>query len=85
MGRPKNTSFNLGIVITPPGTHYPQSSWWVGLSRVELDEAVARERERMSKSRYGTMNTPTYGPVDHKSAFLRARYAKAPGMLRDMD
>lgn len=72
--------WNDGMFVGPKAHTNPTGSWWVGLTREQLRSAIQMQHSRMTVSRYGTLQSPVYGPNDPKAGWLRARTQNAPGV-----
>lgn len=39
----------------------PTASWWCGVDRADFGRAVAAQAPRMRRSKFGNVDSPTYG------------------------
>jgi len=42
----------------------PTSSWWTGIDRADFSREVAAQTPRMRRSKFGNLDSPTYGDED---------------------
>ena len=51
---------HANVTIAPASAGIPATSWWIGLSRPDLQDTAERERARMSQSKFGRVAIATY-------------------------